>query len=145
MSALQQAEAVGVYGDASGGVIVTIQWEGIDKFSRFLHETPGVVLKDVEAALFQEGENIMGVSVKDTPVDLGPLAASAHVKPPITRRNTIVTLAYGTDYAVFVHEILTAKHTVGKAKFLEGAMKDAARGFGGRLKKRVLDRIGRRL
>ena len=137
-----------VHGDARGGVIMTadIKWEGLDEFQAFLRKTPGVVRRDVEAALFQEGENIIGDSKEDTPVDLGPLRASAHVKPPKTLKGkTEVDLAYGTDYAVFVHEILTARHTVGNAKFLENAMKKAARGFGGRMKRRVLDRIGRRI
>lgn len=124
---------------------MTVEWEGLDKFQRFLRDTPKMVRRDVEAALFREGENIMGKSKMETPVDLGPLRASAHVKPPKTRRGkTEVILAYGTKYAVFVHEILTARHTVGKAKFLESAVKDAAKGFGGRLKRRILDLIGRR-
>ena len=125
---------------------MTIKWEGIDEFQAFLRKTPGIVRRDIEAALFQEGENIMGDSKEDTPVDLGPLRASAHVKPPKTLRGrTEVVLAYGTDYAVFVHEILTARHTVGKAKFLESAMKKAARGFGGRMIKKTLRSLGRRI
>jgi len=123
----------------------TFHWDGIDEFSRFLKETPGVVVKDVEAALFQEGENVMGVSVRRTPVDQEPLRASAHVKLPKTRRGTTtVVLAYGTDYAVYVHEILTSFHKVGRAKFLESAVKDNAKGMSGRMRRRVLDRIGRR-
>ena len=83
-----------------------IKWEGLDEFQAFLRKTPGIVRRDIEAALFQEGENIMGDSKEDTPVALdgGTLRASGHVKNPITRRNTIVTLAYGTKYAVAVHE-----------------------------------------
>ncbi len=125
---------------------MSVTWTGIDKFERFLRDTPAIVLRDVEAALVQEGENIMGQSKRDTPVEFGPLRASGHVKRPTQKRGVVqVVLAYGTDYALFVHEILTARHTVGKAKFLEGAMRDHSRGFGGRLKRRVLDRIGRRI
>jgi len=123
----------------------TIHWEGIDEFSQWLKDTPGVVVKDVEAALYQEGELVMARSVRRTPVDTGNLRASAHVKRPETSGGkTSVTLAYGTNYAVYVHEILTANHPVGRSKFLESAMKDAEKVMMPRLKKRVLDRIGKR-
>lgn len=121
-------------------------WEGTDEFARFLRETPGIVVKDVEAALKQEGSNIMGVSKRRTPVDQGPLRSSAHVKLPVTRQGkTSVTLAYGTDYAVYVHEILSNQHPSGQAKFLESAVKEGAKGMVNRLKRRVLDRIGKRV
>ena len=104
-----------------------------------------MVVKDVEAALFQEGENVMGVSKDRTPKDLGPLRASGHVKLPKTKGGVSwVTLAYGTDYAVYVHEILTTKHTVGQAKFLESAVNANFKGMADRLQVRVLDRIKRR-
>ncbi len=163
MSTLQQAAHVEFHRCPTRGVIVTrgtdgIVWEGIDRFERFLKETPGVVRSDVEAGLFQEGENIMGVSKQRTPVAPGggKLRSSGHVKLPVTKRGkTVVTLAYGTEYALPVHETpskhdppswvgKTVKFNVGGPKFLESAMKDASKGFGGRLKRRVLDRIRRR-
>ena len=120
-------------------------WEGIDDFSQWLRDTPGVVVKDVEAAIYQEGNNIMGVSKRRTPVKWGNLKGSAHVKLPKTRGGkTSVELAYGTDYAIYVHEILTNEHPVGQAKFLESAVKEGMPGFIGRMKNRVLDRIGKR-
>ena len=67
------------------------------------------------------------------------------MKPPKTRRGkTEVTLAYGTDYAVFAHEQEPRAGGQGQSKFLESAVKDAAKGFGGRMKRKILDRIGRR-
>ena len=120
-------------------------WRGVDKFSRWLNDTPGVVVKDVEAALFQEGENMMGVSVRRTPVDTGNLRASGHVKPPKTRGGqTEVVLAYGTDYAIYVHEILANLHPSGQAKYLESAVKDGASGFNSRLKSRIRASVTRR-
>ena len=122
-----------------------VVWTGVDEFGCWLNDTPGVVVKDVEAALYQEGENIMGVSVERTPKKWGPLRASAHVKLPETKRGkTTVTLAYGTDYAVYVHEILTNMHPIGRAKFLESAVKEGMDGMVDRIKDRVLGRIGRR-
>ena len=137
---------------------MTIKWEGLDEFQAFLRKTPGVVRRDVEAALFQEGENIMGDSKEDTPIALdgGTLRVSGHVKDPITRRNTIVTLAYGTKYAVAVHETpsehdppswvgKTITFNVGGPKFLENAMKKASKGFGRRLIKKTLRSLKERI
>ncbi len=137
---------------------INIEWDGLDEFQKFLRDTPGIVRRDVEAGLFQEGENIMGVSKTRTPVAPGggTLRSSGHVKLPKTKRGTTdVTLAYGTVYALPVHETpskhdppswvgKTVKFNVGGPKFLESAMKEAARGFGARMKRRVLDRLVRR-
>ena len=147
MSPLQHGAAVDVPGRIGGGDVVKVTWKGVDKFSRWLNDTPGIVVKDVEAALYQEGENIMGVSVRRTPVGTtGNLKNSGHVKLPETKGGkTTVVLAYGTDYAIYVHEIARYVHPVGQYKYLESAVKEAASGFGGRMKRRVLDRIGRRI
>ena len=123
---------------------MSLTWTGIGEFERFLKETPGVVRKDLEAALAVEGENVMGESKKRTPVDSGNLRASGHVKNPVTKgSNTSVTLAYGTDYAWFVHEI-PAAHPTGRSKFLESAVLENAKGYADRLRSRVLARIGAR-
>lgn len=144
MPQVQQTPGVGVHRGARGGIHMTI-WDGKDAFARFLRETPGVVQKDVEAALMEEGENVMGVSVRRTPVDQGPLRASAHVKTPVTKGGkTTVTLAYGTDYAVYVHEITTSHHPSGQAKFLQSAVEENAKGMSDRMRRRVLARIGKR-
>ena len=136
---------------------MTIKWEGLDEFQAFLRKTPGIVRRDVESALVQEGENIMGDSKDRTPVDLGFLRAGGHSdtegeipKPWVelskTKRSRIeVVLAYAASYAVFAHEQEPREGGQGQSKFLQSAMKDSARGFGGRMKRRVLDRIGRRL
>jgi hypothetical protein len=123
---------------------MTVKWTGIDEFSRFLRETPGLVMKDLEAALSEEAENVMGVSKRRTPVDTGRLRSTGHVKPAERKSGGVsVTLAYGTDYAIYVHEI-PASHASGQSKYLESAVKDNAKGMPGRLRKRVLDRIGKR-
>jgi hypothetical protein len=72
------------------------------------------------AALYQEAETVMTQAKGLTPVDTGALRASGHVEPPVLQGDTVtVTLGFGTDYAVYVHENLTARHPVGEAKFLE--------------------------
>ena len=134
---------------------MTVEWEGLDKFQRFLRDTPKVVRRDVEAALVQEGENIMGVSKSRTPVALGFLRAGGHAKDEVvpppwvelskTKRSVVeVVLAYAASYAVFAHEQEPRAGGQGQSKFLESAVKDAAKGFGGRMKRKILDRIGRR-
>lgn len=122
-----------------------IEWEGADDFARFLRETPGVTQRDVEAALYLEGEEMMSVAKRRTPVDTGNLRASGHVKLPETRGGRVeVTLAYGTEYAVYVHEITTSQHPSGQAKFLESAVLEKQKTMADRMKSTVLDRIGRR-
>lgn len=122
-----------------------IVWEGAKEFQQWLRETPNVAVRDVEAALMVEGEQIMGVSKRATPVDTGNLRGTGHVKIPKTAGGvTTVVLAYGTDYAIYVHEMIYLSHKNGWAKFLEGACMAAQEGFGNRMKKRVLDKIGGR-
>ena len=122
-----------------------VTWRGVKEFDRWLEQTPGIVTKDVAAALFQEGENIMAVSKRRTPVDTGNLRSSGHVKPPKTKGGeTEVMLAYGTDYAIYVHEILTATHPSGQAKYLESAVKEAAGAFTANVKKRIRESVTRR-
>ncbi len=126
---------------------VRIEWDGADEFARFLTTTSNLVDRDVEAVLFQQGEAIMTASKRDTPVEFGNLRSSGHVKPPKNRRGVVeIVMAYGTDYAIFVHEIREARHDTGKAKFLEDNVNAAAREMGTRLiasLKRRLKRRGR--
>ena len=118
-----------------------IKWTGIDKFSKFLIETPDLIVKDLEKALTAEGQNVMGESKKRTPVDTGNLRATGHVKKPERKAASVsVTLAYGTDYAIYVHEV-PASHKSGQMKFLESAVKDNAKGMADRLRRRVLKSI----
>lgn len=73
--------------------------------------------------LFQRGEEVMEESKRECPVDTGTLRSSGFVhSPDVERGEMSVALGYGgaaAEYAIFVHEDLTAHHPVGKAKFLE--------------------------
>ncbi len=120
---------------------VSIKWTGIDKLQRYLKSADDIG-KPLAAALTQEGEEIMGKAVKDTPVDTGRLRSTGHVKPPDrSGKKVSVELAFGTDYAIFVHEISGASHPSGRSKFLEANVLAAESGFG----RRVADRIERHL
>lgn len=77
----------------------------------------------VGRGMFVAGERIMEEAKAETPVDTGALRSSGHVDLPVVDGTDItVTLGFGgaaVDYAVYVHEDLSAKHDDGKAKYLE--------------------------
>ena len=121
-----------------GDVDVTIEWDGVKEFTATLNILSDVAPADLAGALFEEGEGIMGKAKKDTPVDTGRLRSTGHVVPPVVRGTEAnVTLAFGTDYAVFVHEIRDASHVVGRSKFLEANVKAAMRGMSARIARRT--------
>ncbi len=120
---------------------VSIRWVGMEKFQRYLKDVSDAGAP-LAAALSQEGESIMGNAKKDTPVDTGRLRSTGHVKrPKLSGKKVEVELAFGTDYAIFVHEIAGAAHPSGKAKFLEANVLAAQSGFG----RRVADKMERHL
>ena len=60
---------------------------------------------EVEKVLYQEAWRVMGISIKEAPIDTGRLRASARVDLPVREGNTIsIRLSYNTDYAKYVHE-----------------------------------------
>lgn len=90
------------------------------------------------AALFREAETVMAKSKEEVPVDKGPLRSSGQVAlPDITPSHVSVELGYGNqavDYAVIVHEDLSAHHKPGqKAKYLEDPVLAAIPGMEERL------------
>lgn len=91
----------------------------------------------VGAALLQEAEKIMTESKRQCPVDLGNLRDTGHVtEPEVSGGHVSVTLGYGgpaAPYAIVQHERLDFQHKVGKAKFLEDPLLEAANGLETRL------------
>ncbi len=89
-------------------------------------------------ALFEEALAVDAVSVEKTPVDIGTLRKSHYVSPPVKEAGGFtVELGNGTDYAVYVHENLDARHDDGEAKFLEKALAERTQGYAQRLAKRT--------
>jgi len=90
-------------------------------------------------ALQEEGQAIMAESVRECPVEYGNLRASHYVSPHEVRGNDVkVTLSYGTEYAVHVHENLNAKHAAPtKSRFLSDPANAAKRGMKPRLRDRM--------
>ena len=73
-----------------------------------------------EKGLVRGGLFIQRESQKIVPVEFGVLKNSARTRRESRRYRTVVSVSYNTDYAVFVHEDLEARHRPGKtAKFLE--------------------------
>lgn len=120
-----------------------IKWVGVDRLERILTRTlPKVGVREMGSALFQDAEETMTVSKRDwVPVDLGVLRASGHVVPPqVSGTRVTVTLGYGgaaSAYALIQHERMDFHHDVGRAKYLEGPVKQRAAGMGQRLARRM--------
>ena len=91
-----------------------------------------VVTRELAGTLYRRGENIMGLSKRLVPVETSNLKNSGHVPPPDIRGATVsVEMVYGgtsAPYAFIVHENLTARHTVGQAKYLEAPFLAEQRG-----------------
>ena len=97
----------------------------------------------VAAAMYQEAQIMMTEAKRRTPVEYGNLRASGRVAPPVREGKRIsVTLSFGTPYAIYVHENLTANHANppfggGQAKFLESVLDEARPTLAERIAKRV--------
>lgn len=103
----------------STSINVTIQ--GVKQIQSRLNKIKqvGVVLWP----LFNEAELMMTHAKRNTPVATGRLRASGRVEAPkIAGTMVIVELGFHTNYAVYVHENMSARHVVGSAKFLENAV-----------------------
>lgn len=85
------------------------------RLNTFVTDFPGVV----GDAMYQEATTIANESQAQCPVDHGTLKRSFMMVQSGTREKPTVTLSYGTNYAVYVHERVGLLHPVGKAKFLE--------------------------
>jgi len=93
----------------------------------------------VGAALYADVvENILHPSMEQVPVDTGALRRSAMAhKPVINGTQVTVSVSYDTNYAIYVHEDLSARHPHGNAKFLERPALAAQNGMSDRVAKRM--------
>ena len=126
---------------------LTFTMEGLDQLTRRLTKSGKLSPQAMAGPLKLEAELIMTKAKNLTPVDLGTLRASGHVKNPVITRNTArVLLGFGgaaSAYALAVHEH-PSKHSpsswqggvsfnVGGPKYLERPVKEARKGFGRRV------------
>jgi len=98
-------------------------------------------------ALREDSEVTMTLAKERTPVRFGVLRGSGTVFPTEVSGTVLTSrLGFGgaaKEYAIPVHENLTARHAVGQAKFLECAMLERARGQDRRLAEGIRRRMGR--
>lgn len=74
----------------------------------------------VRAGLLRTGHTLQRLSQLIVPVEYALLKNSARTSAEGQGVDAVVTVSYGTEYAVFVHEDLEAQHADGKsAKYLE--------------------------
>jgi hypothetical protein len=121
--------------------MIEVQITGLNAVASRL-AAAGVKIQDVAAtALYEFAQEIRTESMKRTPVDTGALRASHVVSAPTRSGNTVeVRIGVGgpaTPYAIYVHENLSASHTVGRSKFLESAVLDAVPTMARRIAARI--------
>jgi hypothetical protein len=80
-----------------------------------LKNTRGKAKKAVAATVAKFVENVRRDSLNEVPVDTGALHDSFYSE--VT--GSVATFGYASEYAMWVHEDLSAYHLNGKAKFLE--------------------------
>lgn len=95
-------------------------------FDRVMELKQAMFVKAAEHAvgmnrgLIRAGLWLQRESQKIVPVDTAALKNSARTRSEGVGFDTIVTVSYSTDYAMYVHEDLVARHKKGKqAKYLE--------------------------
>ncbi len=94
--------------------------------------------KGMKRGLLKAGLFLQRLSMQIVPVDLNVLRPSANTRAEGSGKATSVIVSYGTDYAVYVHEDLEARHAPGKqAKFLEQPFREKK----DRLKRIVMEEI----
>ena len=96
-------------------------------FNKKLERTRTLVRTRVARnALKATSDQVLIDAKKDTPVDTGKLRDSLKYK--LASRSDVVRSDFSSevDYALYVHEDLTAKHTNGSAKFLIRAVQKGA-------------------
>lgn len=113
--------------------------EIIESLSEFTEQFPQAVAD----ALWSECQIIMNQSKEQCPVDTGRLRASGEVSEPVVEPGKVeVSLGYGTDYAIYVHEDLEKYHAPPtKAKFLEDPISERSDVLLENVVKRVTDLI----
>lgn len=145
---------------------MSMEWEGLGEVTQKLEQMPNRMIQPLEAALFQEGEELMAASKPLVPVDTGALRSSGFVSLPELddAGQLFVKVGFGgpagsgveepsssesdnrrqhksqnkTDvgYAVYVHENMEAHHIVGQAKYLEQPFNERKQGITDRLVER---------
>jgi hypothetical protein len=124
-----------------------VRASGFPEMARRLQGTARAIRDAAATALRTEHELVMTTAKSLTPVDTGALRASGHVNETLDAGGVLRSAGgFGgpaLDYAVYVHEDLTALHRVGQAKFYEIPLVEATRGMAERLAATIRAQAGR--
>ena len=123
-----------------------------------LRDLAGGMPRLLAQAINHRAQIVLGEAVSITPREHGTLWRSAKVNPDAKPDNLQASITYGTDYAIFVHEIpppprtsvrgRSARHFPpfgkgGQWKFLETPLKAEGREFSQNIAKYVKKRLAR--
>ncbi len=116
---------------------------GVSEFNKRILNFIKATEEETRNAVHEEAEAILKEARNRTPVRFGALKASGQVvdETPLGSHDVKVVIGFGgpdAPYAIFVHENLEAKHTTGRAKFLESAVQDAVPGMSARIAERIM-------
>ena len=87
------------------------------------------IQRELEVALQLGGQHIINRTKLQTPKRFGKLRAAFYKEVGGTNENPILEIGNNQSYAVFVHENLTARFTVGRAKYLQLGVQENLQGF----------------
>jgi len=106
-----------------------VKVKGVQAILRNMKKAESDVASGVERGLKKAGFFLQRESQLVVPVDTGLLRKTAITRVHGSGFKTVVEVVYeGTNYGIFVHEDLEARHAPGKmAKFLERPAKTKAR------------------
>lgn len=109
--------------------MATFTVKGIEHVSAALAALARSVPIHAAQALNEVAEVTMTDAKERTPVLSGTLMRSGKVMPHATPQTLAAELNFGTEYALYVHESMSTRHTNGEAKFLERAIQKTATTF----------------
>lgn len=118
---------------------------GVQSIIKNMMTAKGETAAGMERGLMKAGLALQRMSQKVVPVDTGALKASAATRKEGEGFRTKVTVSYGTDYGIYVHENLESRHAPGKiAKFLEKPARENADELAAIIRKEAQLKKGRR-
>lgn len=99
--------------------------QGVKKLKAAIKANRALTEKGLRKGLLRAGLFLQRESQKIVPIDKGVLRNSANTRLEGKGLEVAAIVSYGTEYAIYVHEDLEAKHKEGKqAKFLEQPLRD---------------------
>ena len=114
-----------------------LQYDFRRRFASYAASLPSQAQRIEEAstqALFEEAVAVYNDSQRNVPVDTGRLRASALITPESAN---LVSITYGTNYALTQHEGAEFKHVNGEYRYLANAMDHIREGFTQRVSERI--------